>query len=29
MVTIDTGHHMAEEDPQELARLLHNFLADG
>jgi haloacetate dehalogenase len=27
MVTIDTGHHMAEEDPQELARLLGRFLA--
>lgn len=26
MVTIDTGHHMAEEDPQALALLLQNFL---
>jgi haloacetate dehalogenase len=28
MATIDTGHHMAEENPQELARLLQNFLGE-
>jgi len=26
MATIDTGHHMAEEAPEELARLLRSFL---
>jgi haloacetate dehalogenase len=29
MTTIDTGHHMSEEAPEELARLLLNFLDAG